>query len=135
MPEQVCRLKRRIQGQQYFDSSGPALLLSGLSETYSHRRNKVDRSFVDGLLVDENDTAIVRTILAMARSLGMRAVGEGVETFSQYRFLLEQQCDEMQGYLFAKPLPPQTVTTLLAASGQQIELDAVKKNQWHDGRL
>ncbi|APG27529.1 hypothetical protein A7E78_06550 [Syntrophotalea acetylenivorans] len=72
---------------------------------------KIDRSFVNGLLTDENDTAIVRTILAMAQSLGLRVVAEGVETPGQRDFLTEQHCDEMQGYLFSKPVPPNRLST------------------------
>jgi EAL domain-containing protein (putative c-di-GMP-specific phosphodiesterase class I) len=62
--------------------------------------------------VDENDTAIVRTILAMARSLGIRVVAEGVETPGQYEFLARHLCDEMQGYLFSRPLPPEEIGKL-----------------------
>jgi len=66
--------------------------------------------------VDENDTAIVHTILAMAQSLGLRVVAEGVETPLQCDFLTEHHCDEMQGYLFSKPVPPQTIAALLASA-------------------
>lgn len=75
---------------------------------------KIDRSFVKGLLFDENDTSIVRTILAMAQGLGLRVVAEGVETTRQRDFLTEHNCDEMQGYLFSKPVPPQSIAALLA---------------------
>ena len=77
---------------------------------------KIDRSFVNGLLIDENDTAIVRTILAMAQGLGLRVVAEGVETPRQQDFLTEHHCDEMQGYLFSKPVPPQSIASLLAGA-------------------
>jgi EAL domain-containing protein (putative c-di-GMP-specific phosphodiesterase class I) len=73
---------------------------------------KIDRSFINGLIVDENDTAIVRTILAMAQSLGIRVVAEGVETPQQYEFLARHRCDEMQGYLFSRPLPPEDIEKL-----------------------
>ncbi len=73
---------------------------------------KIDRSFINGLIVNENDTAIVRTILAMAQSLGIRVVAEGVETPEQYEFLARHNCDEMQGYLFSKPLPPEDIEKL-----------------------
>ncbi len=73
---------------------------------------KIDRSFIKGLIVNENDTAIVRTILAMAQSLGIRVVAEGVETPQQYEFLARHRCDEMQGYLFSRPLPPEDIGKL-----------------------
>jgi len=74
---------------------------------------KIDRSFVDGVLRDENDTAIVLTILGMARSLDLRVVAEGVETVNQRRFLEDNLCQEMQGYLFSRPLPVNEISDLL----------------------
>jgi diguanylate cyclase (GGDEF)-like protein/PAS domain S-box-containing protein len=79
---------------------------------------KIDRSFVDGLLSDENDTAIVRTILAMAQGLGLRVVAEGVETPRQRDFLVAHRCEEMQGYLFSKPMPASAIVPLLARDRQ-----------------
>jgi EAL domain-containing protein (putative c-di-GMP-specific phosphodiesterase class I) len=66
---------------------------------------KVDRSFIRELPHDAEDMAIAEAILAMGRTLGMRVVAEGVETAAQRDFLRERRCDEMQGYLFSKPLP------------------------------
>ncbi len=79
---------------------------------------KIDRSFVDGVLHDENDTAIVLTILGMARSLDLRVVGEGVETDAQRHFLENNLCHEMQGYLFSKPLPVQEISDLLLSQAR-----------------
>jgi EAL domain-containing protein (putative c-di-GMP-specific phosphodiesterase class I) len=67
---------------------------------------KIDRSFVDGLPADANDAAIVTLILAMATSLGLQVVAEGVETPEQAEFLQGQGCHAMQGFLYARPLPP-----------------------------
>jgi EAL domain-containing protein (putative c-di-GMP-specific phosphodiesterase class I) len=66
---------------------------------------KVDQSFVRDLLTDPNDAAIVRTILALAQSLELQAVAEGVETEGQRRFLLDNGCNAFQGYLFGRPAP------------------------------
>ncbi|SEK64363.1 PAS domain S-box-containing protein/diguanylate cyclase (GGDEF) domain-containing protein [Atopomonas hussainii] len=66
---------------------------------------KIDRSFVDGLPDGEQDGQIARAIIAMAHSLNMQVIAEGVETAEQLAFLQEHGCDEFQGYLLAKPLP------------------------------
>lgn len=66
---------------------------------------KIDRSFVADLPDEVNNGAIVRAIVDMAHTLGMKVIAEGVETCGQLNFLLEHDCDEVQGYYFSKPLP------------------------------
>jgi len=66
---------------------------------------KIDQSFVRDVLSDPNDAAIVRTILALANSMDLLAVAEGVETAGQRQFLLENGCTVFQGYLFGRPGP------------------------------
>ncbi|MBF8724198.1 phosphodiesterase DibA [Pseudomonas guariconensis] len=66
---------------------------------------KIDQGFVAGLPDDEDDIAIVRVIIALARSMGMQVHAEGIEQAEQARFLLEQQCDVGQGYWFGRPVP------------------------------
>jgi diguanylate cyclase (GGDEF)-like protein/PAS domain S-box-containing protein len=68
-------------------------------------RIKIDRSFVNRITNSVEDAAIVRSLIAMAHNLGLRVVAEGVETEAQAAFLLKEQCEEAQGYLYAKPLP------------------------------
>jgi diguanylate cyclase (GGDEF)-like protein/PAS domain S-box-containing protein len=67
---------------------------------------KIDQSFVRGLLTDSNNTAIVRAIVMLAHSLGMRVIAEGVETSEQRALLHHNGCTHFQGYLFARPLGP-----------------------------
>jgi EAL domain-containing protein (putative c-di-GMP-specific phosphodiesterase class I) len=74
---------------------------------------KLDRSFVTGLPQEADDVSIARAVISMAHSLGLRVVAEGVETPSQREFLAAHGCDEMQGYLFSKPLAPEALVALL----------------------
>ena len=66
---------------------------------------KIDQGFVAGLPWDEDDAAIVRVVIALAKSMGMQVQAEGIEQVEQARFLLEQACDMGQGYWFGRPMP------------------------------
>ncbi|WP_081933593.1 bifunctional diguanylate cyclase/phosphodiesterase [Massilia sp. 9096] len=66
---------------------------------------KIDRSFTTGIPLDASDCAIASTIIGMGRKLGHRVIAEGVETLDQLAFLRDAGCDEVQGYLYSKPLP------------------------------
>ncbi len=66
---------------------------------------KIDRSFINDVLSDGNDSAIARTIIALGHTLGLAVIAEGVETPAQRDFLLHHGCNAFQGYLFSRPLP------------------------------
>jgi EAL domain-containing protein (putative c-di-GMP-specific phosphodiesterase class I) len=65
---------------------------------------KIDRSFIHDLHRNDNDVAIVAAIIQMAKCLNLRVTAEGVENEQQLQFLREQRCDDVQGFLFSKPL-------------------------------
>lgn len=89
------------------------------SLSYLHRfpfdTLKIDRSFIKNITTSSDDAAIVRTIIAMAHSLRLNVVAEGVETTEQAIYLRNNNCDQLQGYLFSKPLPAQEFEILLRA--------------------
>lgn len=66
---------------------------------------KIDRSFIDGIILNSEDRNLVKAIVAMSHSLGLKVVAEGVETQEQHNLLKELDCDFMQGFYFSKPIP------------------------------
>ena len=74
---------------------------------------KIDRSFIITMLNDADAMALVQTIISLAHSLRLKVVAEGVDAEEQARMLHLLRCDQMQGYLFSKPLPLQEMTALL----------------------
>lgn len=74
---------------------------------------KIDRSFVQDATTDPDSAALIMGIIALAHNLRLRVVAEGVETEEQRRFLHLLRCDQMQGYLFSKPLPPEAFAELI----------------------
>jgi diguanylate cyclase (GGDEF)-like protein/PAS domain S-box-containing protein len=76
-------------------------------------RLKIDKSFIDGLLADEDDKAVAGAVVSLGQKLNLRVIAEGVETEAQAAILRGINCDEMQGYLFSKPLTAQGIEELL----------------------
>lgn len=74
---------------------------------------KIDRTFVRDIEVNSTDAAITSAIISMGNSLNLKVIAEGVETEGQFAMLKDKHCDEMQGYLFSKPVPVEAVDDLL----------------------
>ncbi|MFN7954892.1 MAG: EAL domain-containing protein [bacterium] len=83
---------------------------------------KIDRTFIMSIAESEDSRSIVTAVVAMAHSLGLRVVAEGVETHEQARVLRRLRCDEIQGYVFSRPVPPDRVAPLLDARLELEEL-------------
>lgn len=88
-------------------------------KTFSIHCLKIDRSFIRDIPGDDNDAAIVRAIITLAGSLGLTVVAEGVETEAQLAYLHANHCDQVQGYLFSRPLPPDECVSLMRAGSRQ----------------
>lgn len=74
---------------------------------------KIDKSFVQDLVQDDDDTTIVRAIIQLGKSLGMQVIAEGVETSEQEAYVISEGCHEGQGYLYSKPLPARELLAFL----------------------
>jgi CheY-like chemotaxis protein len=75
---------------------------------------KIDRAFVRDITTDPDDAMICKAVIGLAHNLKMSVIAEGVETEGQMRYLRDNHCDEMQGYLFSRPLPADDYYVLLA---------------------
>lgn len=84
---------------------------------------KIDKSFVRSLGVNDEDTAIVRAIMALAKSLRLTTIAEGVETEQQVELLQREQCDRFQGFHFSRPVDSEVLTERLV--GEQLRRDAL----------
>lgn len=76
-------------------------------------RLKIDKSFVASSFSDANSAVIIEAVISLARSLGMTTIAEGVETEAQRRFLRQQGCEQIQGYLMGRPMPAEAIAAFL----------------------
>ncbi|TXF12172.1 EAL domain-containing protein, partial [Pelomicrobium methylotrophicum] len=107
-PERAIRVTQALKAAGFalsIDDFGAGYSSLAYLKRFAADKLKIDISFVRDMLDDRNDYAIVKTIIAMARSLGLKTLAEGVEAAAQAQALLELGCDEAQGYYFDPPAP------------------------------
>jgi EAL domain-containing protein (putative c-di-GMP-specific phosphodiesterase class I) len=106
--------KLSIKKLQLLHSNGIGISVDDFGTGYSSlsylkklplNKLKIDKSFIDEIPDDEDDIAITKAIIALAKSLNLGLIAEGVETTAQKDFLFENGCECMQGYLYSKPIP------------------------------
>lgn len=85
-------------------------------KNFSIHRLKIDRSFVNDIMEDQNNAKIVSAIISMAHGLNLEVIAEGVETREQVHFLRQLNCDQIQGYYYSKPLPARDIEKMLISS-------------------
>jgi diguanylate cyclase (GGDEF)-like protein len=116
---------RRLKGfgvRISMDDFGTGYASLATLQAFPFDKMKIDRSFVAQIGVDPQAAVIVRAVLSLGRSLRMGVVAEGVETSAQRRFLADEACGEMQGYLFGKPRPIGDYAEMLRCSDDSEEM-------------
>jgi EAL domain-containing protein (putative c-di-GMP-specific phosphodiesterase class I) len=91
--------------QIYIDDFGTGYSSLSYIATLPIHALKIDRSFILGMMRHERHRAVVAASISLAHTLGLKVVAEGIETIDQARAVIGLGCDEIQGYLFSKPLP------------------------------
>ncbi|MDP2247571.1 MAG: EAL domain-containing protein, partial [Nitrosomonadales bacterium] len=121
----ILKLLRKIGTSISIDDFGTGHSSMSYLKQFPVNTLKIDRSFVHGLPHDEVDTAIIKSIFALAKSLKLDVVAEGVETAQQLDFLQKNHCAKAQGYFFSAPLPADQLEALLEESKTAILSDTV----------
>ena len=104
----------RLGVQLSIDDFGTGYSSLSALKTFPVARLKIDKTFISGLPGDEDDMAVATAVISLGQKLNLKVIAEGVETDEQAAFLRENNCDEIQGYLLSRPMPPSDVEKFLA---------------------
>jgi diguanylate cyclase (GGDEF)-like protein len=115
-----------------FDDFGTGYASLNYLTRFPVSRIKIDRSFVGRITENAEDSAIVRSLIAMAHNLELEVIAEGVETAAQAAFLLNERCQEAQGFLYSMPLPAQEFEAYLRTRRLALQVDTVEKRLHRD---
>lgn len=119
----MANTEEAVRTLEYLQSIGLKIAIDDFGTGYSSlsylkrfpiRALKVDRSFVRDITTDPDDAAITQAVISMAHSLDLSVIAEGVETEAQLAFLSNCGCDEVQGYLFSRPVPGEACSLIIA---------------------
>jgi EAL domain-containing protein (putative c-di-GMP-specific phosphodiesterase class I) len=125
-------LGRSVARMRELEGMGVSLSIDDFGTGYSSlsalksfpiSRLKIDKSFVSELAENADDQAIALAVISLGHRLNLRVIAEGVETEQQRAFLRAHDCDEMQGYLFSRPVAPERIAELLAHSGATVAVE------------
>jgi len=120
--ETTLREIREMGVRLALDDFGTGYSSLSLLQQFPIQRIKIDRAFVNGIAEHDNDRSLVRTIIAMARSMGLDLVAEGVETVHQLEVLNHLACDKAQGYLISRPVPADAMRSTMVALEEMASL-------------
>jgi EAL domain-containing protein (putative c-di-GMP-specific phosphodiesterase class I) len=129
-PEQATRIVRALSSSGFrvaIDDFGTGYSSLAYLTRFPLSALKIDRSFVRDMARDKTDATIVRTIIEMAQSLALTVVAEGVETKEQARLLQVLRCEQVQGHLFAKPMPAEDLTRVYIKKPARLTATTIKR--------
>jgi diguanylate cyclase (GGDEF)-like protein/PAS domain S-box-containing protein len=118
---------QRLGVQLSIDDFGTGYSSLSALKRFPVHRLKIDKSFIENLPEAENDRAVVSAVISLGQKLNLRIIAEGVETEAQAAFLRENNCNEMQGYLFSEPLPAACIEEFIRARSRLTPDAAVRQ--------